>query len=624
MKPARSLAALVTVLCGLSCGGADTLAPVPAPASADVTPSSLTATSPTTALGVVGSALATSLAVKVVNKAGNPLGGAAVVFHVDAGGGAVSSATAITDAKGAATTIWTLGPTVGEQRVSATIGTVTPVVFTAVASSAASAAITKGAGDGQTSTVGSAVTTPPDVKVLDAFGNPVGGVPVAFSVSSGGGSLTAATVTTTADGVARVGKWTLGTKPGPNTLQVSAGGNLVTSFSAIAVTGPASSVQVTSAGAAERRMGDQVKVTAKVFDAFGNPLADPPVAFSVQPAGIGSIVQSGSVSTVSTVTAGRLTVTGTSGAATGKFSIDIIGRPTSMTVSTTIQTPGAPTDVAVTNDGLYVAARDPDPSQNQPAVIRYSADGTMQVAVIPIPTVAPSILVVAPAVSGKTAIVVNTGSISSSYWFLDLNTNTVVDTFTTGRYVQNARMSDDGTRAYFLLDAGELAVIDVATHHFVKSITLGDGVVSIRYAHGDSLAYAYSTAGVLLEIDLKAAVVRRQIRTSIPITQFDITRDGSLIYSFNPTSGELRIMQVSDLSTVYTVLAQGSTVSISPDGGAIYLASTGVRVMSGDVNSGIRDAGAIATTDAVARVIFNSTGSMAVVQGLNGAVDIIR
>ncbi|HTE47701.1 MAG TPA: hypothetical protein VK636_20835 [Gemmatimonadaceae bacterium] len=621
MTTARSLAALVTVLGGICCGGADKLAPVPVPSSADTTASSLTATSPTTAIGVVGSALNSSLAVKVLNKAGDPLAGAAVSFHVDAGGGAVSSASAITDTQGSATTVWTLGPTIGDQRVTASIGSVAPVVFTAAASSAAAAAVSKGAGDAQTAAVGAAVPTPPDVKVVDAFGNPVGGIAVTFSVASGGGSLTGATVNTTADGVARVGKWTLGTKPGPNTLQVSAGASLAASFSAVAVTGPASTVQVTSSGAVERAVGDQIKVTARVFDAFGNPLVNPSLTFIAVPAGSATVDQNG---TITPLIPGRMTVVGSSGTATGTYVVDIIGHPTSQTVATTIQTPGAPTDLAVTNDGIYVAARDPDPAQNQPAIIRYSADGTTQVAVIPIPTVAPSILVTAPAISGKTAIVVNTGSISSSYWFIDLNTNTVVDTFTTGRYVQSAKMRDDGTRAYFLLDAGELAVIDVATHHFIKSILLGNGIASIRFAHGDSLAYAYSTAGVLLEIDLNAGVVRRQLPTNIQIFEFDITRDGSLIYAFEGTTRLLRIMRVSDLSSQFTAIAEGATISIAPDGKGIYLASSGVRVMTGDIASGIRDGGLIPTSDAVARIVFNNTGSMAFVQGRNGAVDIIR
>ena len=65
-------------------------------------------------------------------------------------------------------------------------------------------------GESQSATVNAAVTTAPSVLVTDAHGNPVQGVSVTFAVASGGGSVTGATATTGADGVATVGPWTLG------------------------------------------------------------------------------------------------------------------------------------------------------------------------------------------------------------------------------------------------------------------------------------------------------------------------------------------------------------------------------------------------------------------------------
>ncbi len=74
-------------------------------------------------------------------------------------------------------------------------------------------------GDGQTANTGTAVATPPAVRVTDAGGNPVSGASVTFAVTSGGGSLTApTTVNTDANGVAIVGGWTLGATAGANTL----------------------------------------------------------------------------------------------------------------------------------------------------------------------------------------------------------------------------------------------------------------------------------------------------------------------------------------------------------------------------------------------------------------------
>lgn len=80
------------------------------------------------------------------------------------------------------------------------------------------------AGQAQTATVGTAVGMLPAVVVRDAMGNGVPGVTVTFAVGSGGGSVTGATVTTNASGVATVDRWTLGAMLGVNTLTATATG----------------------------------------------------------------------------------------------------------------------------------------------------------------------------------------------------------------------------------------------------------------------------------------------------------------------------------------------------------------------------------------------------------------
>ena len=108
--------------------------------------------------------------------------------------------------------------------------TFTPVGASAVTS--ASFALTAGAastiainaGNNQSATAGTAVTTAPSVIVKDANNNPVSGVSVTFGVATGGGSLgSPATVTTGADGIATSPAWTLGTVAGGNTLSATSG-----------------------------------------------------------------------------------------------------------------------------------------------------------------------------------------------------------------------------------------------------------------------------------------------------------------------------------------------------------------------------------------------------------------
>jgi adhesin/invasin len=61
----------------------------------------------------------------------------------------------------------------------------------------------------QQGTAGGAVSEAPAVRVRLETGAPVPGVQVEFSVTAGGGSVSGASAVTDANGVARVGNWTL-------------------------------------------------------------------------------------------------------------------------------------------------------------------------------------------------------------------------------------------------------------------------------------------------------------------------------------------------------------------------------------------------------------------------------
>lgn len=83
--------------------------------------------------GLVGTALAVPLAVVVTDKDGKTISGARVDWDVSPGSGAVSPTRSTADARGVATTVWTLGTTAGTARVSAQVNGVTPVVLAATA-----------------------------------------------------------------------------------------------------------------------------------------------------------------------------------------------------------------------------------------------------------------------------------------------------------------------------------------------------------------------------------------------------------------------------------------------------------------------------------------------------------
>ena len=78
------------------------------------------------------------------------------------------------------------------------------------------------AGNGAVAAPGATVPTAPSVEVLDECGNGLSGVPVTFATVPGVGSITGASATTNASGVATLGSWTLAA--GPNVVSATLGG----------------------------------------------------------------------------------------------------------------------------------------------------------------------------------------------------------------------------------------------------------------------------------------------------------------------------------------------------------------------------------------------------------------
>jgi hypothetical protein len=209
----------------------------------------LTAGSPTTMAmsagasqtATAGAAVATAPAVKITDADANVVSGTTVTFAVASGGGSVAGGSATSDATGIArVTSWTLGTTVGTNTLTATAAGLTgsPVTFTATGTVGAPAALAKTAGDNQTATTTSGVTTAPAVKLSDANGNAVAGATVTFAVATGGGSLTGGSQTTNSAGIATVGSWTLGPAAGTNTLTASSTGVTSVTFNATATAPP--------------------------------------------------------------------------------------------------------------------------------------------------------------------------------------------------------------------------------------------------------------------------------------------------------------------------------------------------------------------------------------------------
>jgi hypothetical protein len=241
----------------------------------------------------VGEAVPIPPAVRVRDADGTPLPGIPVTFTVTEGGGAVVGEP-ITNADGvAAVTSWRLGPSVGQNELSAEVTGQSlegsPVVFTAAATAgavsgaesqveAAPATITASSGS-------SAATI--TVRVRDRFGNPVAGAPVTLAVNGTGNTLTQPTEPSDANGVAtgRLSSTVVGTR----TVTATAGGVQLEQGATVTVQAGAPSASTSTATVPNGSVGEPTTIEIQLKDALGNPVAGRASAIAVSISGTNSV-----------------------------------------------------------------------------------------------------------------------------------------------------------------------------------------------------------------------------------------------------------------------------------------------------------------------------------------------
>ena len=220
-------------------------------------PHSLTKVSGDSQEGPASTQLDEPFVISVLDQDGSPLAGMVVSFAVTAGGGTLSSTTdtnsctiesstssttATTDANGQAATRLTLGSESGTNTVSATVEGLEPETFTATAAEQAMPhSLTKVCGDSQEGTASEQLAELFVVLVSDENGAAMAGVVVTFSVTAGGGTLSAATATTDANGRAAT-RLTLGRDAGTNTVSATVEGLESVTFTATGQESPLASL----------------------------------------------------------------------------------------------------------------------------------------------------------------------------------------------------------------------------------------------------------------------------------------------------------------------------------------------------------------------------------------------
>ncbi len=273
-------------------------------------------------VGRVGASLETPVAIRVTDSSGAVLADVPVAWSA-LDGGKVEPLGDRTDSLGEARARWTFGPHAGAQRVRAQVGnprTMPPFVLTASVAAGQPASLRLAAGDNQRGPAGKALGREIVLVTTDQYGNPVSGIPVRARLADG--SVADSLIPTDSAGAARF-RWTLGRHAGPQRLELRAAGV----DSAVAVT--ARATPLTAANLAFQNApataapGRAVAITVVVTDAYGNPVADAPVTFSVAAGAL-------SAARVMTDDAGRATTRWTAGPTPGEQALTAVVRGTTV------------------------------------------------------------------------------------------------------------------------------------------------------------------------------------------------------------------------------------------------------------------------------------------------------
>jgi adhesin/invasin len=187
-----------------------------------------------------------------------------------------------TDSLGEARARWVLGPRAGRQVLRAQVGNMRLMPAFLVAATARPAdavGLVLRAGDRQTGTVGKTLRQPVILRAVDAHGNPVPGVTVTVSVTSGAASDSLLSTDSTGHGRVR---WTLGTAVGAQHLRAHMRG-AKSSLEVSARALPAGPSRLTFIAPPAAGLAGQLlpkPIVAELSDTHGNPLVKRTIVFT--------------------------------------------------------------------------------------------------------------------------------------------------------------------------------------------------------------------------------------------------------------------------------------------------------------------------------------------------------
>jgi hypothetical protein len=337
------------------------------------------------------------LVAQVLDAGGNPVPGATVNFTAPGSGASavLSASSTVSDANGLVTVVAIGNGTTGSYNVAAIVsGVSTPANFSLTNLVGAPHNIAVVSGTPQSATVGSAFT-PLVVLVTDFTGNPVPGVVVSFTAPSKGASAAvSATATTGNNGQATVTP-IANTVAGAYTVTASAVGTTgPVSFSLTNNPGPPAVITITDGidESASEMTAYAIPLTARITDAYGNPVPGVTVNYGAPGSGPSVTLSSATVTTDST---GQAKVTATANGTAGGFTVtaSVTGAaPASFHLTNTVLAGGAVQAIAGTpqtapilsdfSAKLVVHVVDSNGNNIPRAIVTFGAPGTGPSAVL--------------------------------------------------------------------------------------------------------------------------------------------------------------------------------------------------------------------------------------------------
>ncbi len=513
-------------------------------------------------------------------------------------------------------------------------------------------------GNGQSGVVNQPLPHPLRAMVTGELSWAMAGVPVEFTVTSGGGKFAAAdstvqVVPTNADGIAEV-EWTLGPDvgPGTHTVQASAAGlgGSPLLFTADGIADPemlplmvvsvipdSGATGISIASATQTTFSRPVDVSTVTSSTFylrdGN--------FNPVPTVIGFADADRKVS-LSPLTALEPSTT---------YLIEITpgikdesGGPLTEAVASGFTTePPPPMELgsiapASAQVGAYVVLS--GDGFNRQASLNKVLFGSLEACVSAGSTDFLSVAVPIGAETGSIRVVNTAASdTSNALAFTVLPSdisyvNDVVGSVTTSSATRSVSITPDGAIAFAVSpDANKVSVIDLINFVHITSIPVGDNPVAVTVDRAGTFAYvANHLDGTVSVIDAddespSYCEVVDVFAVGVGPTDLAVTPDGDRLAVANAGSGTISLVDADSTSETYrrvvTSIAVGSgarTVAITPDGGLIYVGMDSGYLVISAADYGVVTS--IATGTGSRTVSITPDGAFLVILTTDGVVDV--